>query len=250
MATMESTSPPLSSSSLYDKSIKGREGNSKNWAFPVDYNDHFETPLIAYEDVLIYLKSIAIKLSKSLDQLIVYDPYYCKGKMIQLLHSIGIKNIINRNRDFYKDMKNKTIPEYDVLVTNPPYSGEHKLRLLQYLKTSSKPSALLLPVYIATKSYWKDFVEGKQQQRDSIIYFLPASSYQYDHPEGTGKDIPPFFSCWFLCGFNNDVDEKMISARKCSLVHSVKDLILKGYVVEKRPNPKARKRMKLKHSTA
>jgi hypothetical protein len=30
---------------------------------------------------------------------------------------------------------------------------------------------------------------------------LPPTSYEYRHPEGTGKDTPPFYSAWFLGGF-------------------------------------------------
>ena len=32
----------------------------------------------------------------------------------------------------------------------------------------------------------------------SIYYLLPPDSYQYCHPEDTGKDLPPFYSSWFL----------------------------------------------------
>lgn len=56
--------------------------------------------------------------------------------------------------------------EHDILVTNPPYSGEHKTKLLDFLSkniapnSQFRPFALLLPAYIATKSYWKAFVEA------------------------------------------------------------------------------------------
>jgi hypothetical protein len=78
------------------------------------------------------------------------------------------------------------------LVTNPPYSGEHKQRLLQYLHTISKPFALLLPAYTATKSYWKEFVQQERLRwavsgpHDPVLYLLPPASYEYSHPEGTG----------------------------------------------------------------
>ena len=117
--------------------------------------------------------------------------------------------------------------DYDVLITNPPYSGEHKHRLLDYLQQCQKPFLLLLPVYVATKSYWKTFIQGhspithngvnsppasstnsSQSQSNAyehdravhidVFYLLPSTSYQYSHPEGTGKDIPPFFSAWFV----------------------------------------------------
>jgi hypothetical protein len=80
------------------------------WNFKVDYNDHFETPLVAYEDILPVLREISRSTNKSLENVIVYDPYFCLGNMKALLVSIGVKHVINENKDFYKDIKNKTIP--------------------------------------------------------------------------------------------------------------------------------------------
>lgn len=115
--------------------------------------------------------------------------------------------------------------EFDILITNPPYSGEHKPRLLEFLKSSGKPFAILLPVYTATKSYWKNFISpeassgnvssstkspiannkssgmsssNKTLPNREVCYLLPPNEYMYYHPEGTGKDTPPFYSAWFL----------------------------------------------------
>lgn len=38
---------------------------------------------------------------------------------------------------------------------------------------------------------------------------LPPDSYEYQHPEGTGKGTPPFFSAWFLGGFRSMVHQDM-----------------------------------------
>lgn len=79
----------------------------------------------------------------------------------------------------------RVMTAHDILVTNPPYSGDHKTKLLEFLVTNRssglntaavegedeplsrklRPFALLLPVYIATKSYWRSFVESSQQVR-------------------------------------------------------------------------------------
>ena len=40
----------------------------------------------------------------------VYDPYYCAGQMVNFMHEIGVKNVINRNRDFYADVDSKEVP--------------------------------------------------------------------------------------------------------------------------------------------
>lgn len=123
------------------------------------------------------------------------------------------------------------MPAYDILVTNPPYSGDHKQRLLDYISSTSTPYALLLPAYTATKSYWKTFVETQDarfltppvessggkistsisqasksggEAGSSVLYLLPPSSYQYDHPEGTGKYMHSTYcliycESWLLC---------------------------------------------------
>lgn len=128
-----------------------------------------------------------------------------------------------------------------MLVTNPPYSGEHKVNLLKFLAThvgrkakgraqadsvgsspisnnraeqdtsltsgpdtadTPSPFALLLPVYVATKSYWKDFAAQQAAVGRPVFYVLPPDYYEYSHPEGTGKDIPPFYSAWFIGGLS------------------------------------------------
>ena len=44
------------------------------------------------------------------------------------------------------------IPDYDILVTNPPYSGDHKQKLLTYLlsstarKTANRSILLFVPL--------------------------------------------------------------------------------------------------------
>jgi len=226
------------------------ELTATDWNFAVDYNDHFETPKIAYEDISPVLRYYAMSLQKSAtkvknnetkelcseNKLRIYDPYWCQGTMVAHLRELGFHHVINNNRDFYRDIATKRVPEYDILVTNPPYSGEHKVRLLEYLLDSSKPFALLLPVYVATKAYWKQFCEKLKLQaaptqlpitgttgttgttsttgcndssgntvqrvrRSREFYILPPDYYEYSHPENTGKDVPPFYSAWFLGGF-------------------------------------------------
>lgn len=102
-----------------------------------------------------------------------------------------------------------------MLVTNPPYSGEHKVNLLKFLATHvgrkadnigpPSPFALLLPVYVATKSYWKDFAAQQAAVGCPVFYVLPPDYYEYSHPEGTGKDIPPFYSAWFVGGLSAEL---------------------------------------------
>ena len=61
------------------------------------------------------------------------------------------------------------VPAHDVIVTNPPYSGEHKSRLFAFLleqhRTSlanpgvrSRPFMLLLPAWTAKWLSWRTFL--------------------------------------------------------------------------------------------
>ena len=99
-----------------EKEKKSVEGGSKKrktceaWSFKVDYNDHFETPLIAYIDLQWALNAFAKQINKPPSELVIYDPYWCQGNMVQHLNSLGFHNVINNNRDFYKDIARQQIP--------------------------------------------------------------------------------------------------------------------------------------------
>ena len=47
--------------------------------FDASSDDHCETPLAAYQDVVPILRVLAASLGKPLEDLRIYDPYYCDG---------------------------------------------------------------------------------------------------------------------------------------------------------------------------
>eukprot|EP00913_Durusdinium_trenchii_P002227 g2057.t1 len=88
--------------------------------------DHFETSADALHDVAPLLRRAAKQRHLAVDDLRVYDPYYCNGRAKELLKALGFRRAINRRRDFYADIAHNTVPQFHVLLTNPPYSGDHK----------------------------------------------------------------------------------------------------------------------------
>jgi hypothetical protein len=80
------------------------------WNFKVDYNDHFETPRVAYADIVPFLHALSSQVKKTDAELSIYDPYWCEGSMVAHLGSLGFTSVINRNRDFYADIKKKAVP--------------------------------------------------------------------------------------------------------------------------------------------
>ena len=183
------------------------------WSFATEYGDHFETPGRAFADIAPVLRAVAgenrrvrIRNDKrrrdehsepgsrlsdadadALAELRIYDPYFCQGGMREALAAeIGcpLDNIINQNADFYAVAAAGRLPAHDVLVTNPPYSAEHKQRLLAHLlgewkaaadagaggaaagersggeAASARPFLLLLPAWLAGTDYWRQFVQS------------------------------------------------------------------------------------------
>jgi hypothetical protein len=125
--------------------------------YDVEGLDHCETPAEAYSDVVPLLNLLAEQLGKRAEALRIYDPYFCAGTVRTRLREVGFSNVINENRDFYGDINAKppTVPEFDVMLTNPPFSGDHMAKLLRFASGSCKPYLLLLPNYVCLKPFYK-----------------------------------------------------------------------------------------------
>ena len=285
----DTESPPKDSAK---KRMKVRAGE---YPYPTDYNDHFETPARAYDDIYPLLEYILAKKQKSkhskkkkkkqgsTNEATIYDPYYCAGRAATLLSALFQRHhnnekqipctsvrIQHEKRDFYNDIQQNTMPKYDILVTNPPYSTNHKERCLEFavnqLKQHGRPFFLLMPNYIASKEYFRTIVLGSGK-RVQTFYIIPSSKYpyEYDHPEGTGHETSPFSSVWF-CGLSygdqmNITDTKAVTDAFVKyhssnnyasptgvprIATSLLELIRIGGVSgEKRKNPRQRKKMRL-----
>ena len=251
---------------------------SQKYPFKVDYNDHFETPIRAYEDVLPLLDLVSpAQKGRDIDKKAakknkkrkrpssdnaplrtdhtLYDPYYCAGRAKEMLQSVGFPNVVHEKRDFYADVRNDTVPEHDTFITNPPYSQDHKERCIEYaiqnLRRRGRPFFLLMPNYVALKEYYRDCTAlSDGGEADDVVYVVPPSHYEYDHPEGTGHEVPPFASLWF-CGVGRDAVERCRRAysnsdgRGPKIACSIKELQRLGAVKSgNRKNPRQRRKMK------
>lgn len=226
------------------------------YEYKVDYNDHFETPLNAYTDILPLLDSLAADRNEH----ILYDPYYCNGRTKRLLQGLGFQNVVHEKRDFYKDISDKKVPQHDTLVTNPPYSDDHKEKCLEFCVQQFREKGisffLLIPNYVAARHYYRR-VLGETIK--DVAYLVPPVEYSYSHPEGTGHEVSPFDSLWF-CGIGKDRIWKWTQQKKEQyydsgdllahrqrpvFVDSFEKLVSLGIIsLENRPNPKQRKKLR------
>eukprot|EP00392_Amoebophrya_sp_AT5.2_P003563 g3568.t1 len=91
----------------------------------------------------------------------------------------------NELRDFYEDVAKGTVPEHDLLVTNPPYSGDHKQKLLDYLlqlrttgNDQKRPFAMLIPSWTCQKKFFRKWLfdlgnlvqdEKQRKKKDKLL---------------------------------------------------------------------------------
>ena len=198
--------PPKSSVSSVPVSYNA---TTNSFPYVTDPADHAETPLDAYSDILPILKSLAHQLHKTPSTLRIYDPYYCGGTIKTHFATLGYTNVYNEKEDFYAhaDHNAEGPGDYDVLITNPPYSGSHVERLFKYCcKNPDKPFLLLLPMYFYTESYYSETI-GKPANLHNLFFICPGLGrrYGYTPPAWSGVDrdgpplapIAPFPTFWF-----------------------------------------------------
>ena len=180
--------------------------------FPVNADDHCETGPDAYGDVATLLHLLAGRLGKTPATLSIYDPYFCAGGVKRHLASEGFTSVYNKCEDFYAVVEAGEVPPHDVVVTNPPYSGEHVDKLLRFCRTNGKPFLLLMPNYFCAKPYYTTALGGGEAA-DSMLYLCPKKRYNYWTPKGLRNSekvqgqhkgaggafrTSPFVSFWYL----------------------------------------------------
>jgi hypothetical protein len=106
----------------------------------------------------------------------------------------------------------KRTPEFDVLLTNPAYSGDHIPRLLDFVASEviakGRAFALLMPAYVCAKDYFARAVERHPQlgemaflcPRKRYVYWTPAGlrSKRQAHSSALGNRTSPFVTFWYL----------------------------------------------------
>lgn len=181
--------------------------------FDANMDDHCESPLEAYKDVAPVLRRLATKLGKKPSELRIYDPYFCAGAVARHLDELGFPNVYNKCEDFYRTIATASVPDHDVLVTNPPYSDYHLRRLLRFCRKNEKPFLLLLPNYVCKKDFYREAlkIDCSHERHEEPTYLTPRRRYMYWTPKGLhrrsrtqnhasslGFRTSPFVSFWYI----------------------------------------------------
>jgi hypothetical protein len=220
---------------------ESEEQSASGPTFPYATNpdDHCETPLESYQDILPILDELSKARGGKRSKLRIYDPYYCNGSVVKHLESLGYTDVYNRKEDCYAVWELNKEPNFDVLLTNPPYSEDHIEKLMKYLTSpsfGSKPFLLLMPQWVHKKDYYinattagsSEAIHGKKRKRSndtastqcSPFYIVPKKRYVYlpppDFRERKVSDVhkksSPFISMWFVWGGSTEMNERLMTA--------------------------------------
>ena len=112
---------------------------------------------------------------------VIYEPFYCSGRSKEILNSLGYKNVIHKDEDFFTNYMKYN---FDITVSNPPFSIKKKV--FDTLKNIGKPFIMVVPVSILTKKF---FMEKYRDTDVSIL--IPRNRMQFSKKgEVSGR-------CWF-----------------------------------------------------
>jgi hypothetical protein len=234
--------------------------------FETDFGDHFATEDAALRHVVPVLRWLDAQRpqqqrQQQQQQSVIYDPFFCDGSIKVRLHALGFRRVVHENRDFYSDVREKSVPQHDILLTNPPYSGDHKARVLEFLLTANerRPWALLVPAYCVTKGWYQSLIRDYLTPASEPFFIVPSTTYEYEHPTGKGHATSPFESCWIVSAWDRTEElfawcrERLVNDEDASVVRRATDLgtqNVRGVVFKRRPNPKARKKARMKMASS
>lgn len=204
-----------------NKSVHADDTEEKQSDFPFDTepDDHCESPLQAYQDVVPFLKSFG---QKSPTDLKIYDPYYCNGAVRRNLEKLGFPNVYNRKEDCYKVWADpRWYPSYDVFITNPPYSEDHMEKLIKHVTApafGNRPWMLLMPQFVHKKDYYLRSTSHIQPfylvPKKRYVY-LPPPSFRQAKKSDVHKKSSPFVSMWYIWGGAHSQNNRWLAvARK------------------------------------
>ena len=145
-----------------------------------------------WETTPTILKSITSLLK---DNSLIYDPFYCEGRIINSWEELGFK-CINEKKDAF----NREHPEnFDYLISNIPFSCKEKCVKLGL--ELDKPFMLLMPVAVLCSAWITKYFE-------KIQIAVPSRRYNFSK-QGEVKKGGAWFDCCWVC-YKMDLPTKIV----------------------------------------
>ncbi|KAJ3050595.1 hypothetical protein HK097_008400 [Rhizophlyctis rosea] len=118
----------------------------------------------------------------------IWEPACGQGHIAGFFKERG-HDVVATDLDTGSDFLTCVPPEYDILITNPPF----KLRkqFLQRAHKLGRPYMLLLPLNTLDRVFYREWAKGKD-----VRIFCPRKKIDYIRPDGK-KSNCLFYSAWF-----------------------------------------------------
>tara|TARA_R110001592_G_scaffold307473_1_gene581290 strand:- start:1 stop:516 length:516 start_codon:yes stop_codon:yes gene_type:complete len=147
-------------------------------------HDDYMTPKSAWENIQHLIPK----------EKVIWESFYGDGESGNHLKSLGF-NVIHEPIDFFDD---ETLPEYDILISNPPFSKSKAV--VQRLKELGKPFIIIMPSPKICTSYFREnFCDCK----DPIQIIIPRKRIQFtklvDGKVPNGYKSCCNFDCFYYC---------------------------------------------------
>ena len=153
-------------------------------------HDDYMTPKYAWENIKSYIPQDKV----------IWEAFYGNGNSGCHLTDMGF-NVIHEEIDFFnKD----TMPEYDIIVSNPPFSKSKEI--MKRLKEINKPFILILPSSKINTSYFREY------KNDGLQIIIPKKRIHFeklvDGEKPTNWKNNCNFDCFYYCwkmNLENDI---------------------------------------------
>ena len=144
-------------------------------------NDVYYTKKETWQDILHYLPRDSVYL----------DCFYGNGSNIQNLNELGL-NCIGADIDYFDALDNL---DYDIILTNPPFSRGILTEFLYNLSALEKKFIIILPI---TKIFSKYFRSAFRQYKN-IQIIIPQSRMTFIDSTKPNNKSNPSFVCAYIC---------------------------------------------------
>jgi hypothetical protein len=183
-------------------------------------------------------KTNDVPTERKKDFLQLYDPYYCQGTIIKRLASVGFPSTINQDVDFYNTISEAKIPLHDVVLTNPPYSGDHIQRAFSFVTSKKqimmkRPWAMLLPTNVYLRQWYPS--SSSSSSPSNVLYLCPHQKYSFQidtlknndekkdekNEEEEASHHTPYHTMWYIGGLSEEMKMKIVNGwDECELRHT------------------------------
>ena len=164
-----------------------------------DYKDDWSTPKHAYKDIRNSVEHY--QKTQNIQKLVIWDPFYnasssgTAGKYLQEVFPDA--TIIHG--DQWVDLSDTIIPDYakdvNLIVTNPPYSGKHKLTTTMWMMSLNIPFMTLIPHDTDALKCFRPIIRNFQK-------IVPNGRITFESGEGEKSKSSPRATAWFCYGCN------------------------------------------------